>query len=209
MWLKLLQRQSIQEMIKPQFVNGSWRRPLIQGKQKAELKGYFEKTGVPWIYEKETPDVHLSSTYNRKPKKPKIDANEEVRIANIRKALSTQDERLEKLRLERQQAKPWVGHDKVLVGVLKALQAGETEAKKTTAKQSAASQKAAEIADMKELGIDGITRKQGSKSGMTSKGGSIGKKEREVLNLAKGNIGFETGGTAGATTEKETGKGGK
>ena len=59
---------------------------------------------------------------------------------------------------------------------------------------------------MKELGIEGISRKQGSKTGMTSKGGSIGKKEREVLNLAKGNIGFETGG---ATTEKESGKVGK
>ena len=59
---------------------------------------------------------------------------------------------------------------------------------------------------MKELGIEGISRKQGSKSGMTSKGGSIGKKECEVLNLAKGNIGFETGTT---TPEKETGKGGK
>ncbi len=45
--------------------------------------------GVPWIYEKETADVHMSSTYNRKPKKPKIEANQEVRIANIRKALST------------------------------------------------------------------------------------------------------------------------
>ena len=150
----------------------------------------------------------MNSTYNRKPKKPKIEANEEVRLANIRKALSTQDDRLEKLRLERQAQKTWVGHDKILVGVLKALQAGETEAKKTTAKQSAAAQKAAEIADMKELGIEGITRKQGSKTGMTSKGGSIGKKEREVLNLAKGNIGFETG-AATETPTKETGKGGK
>ena len=161
---------------------------------------------MPWIYEKETADVHMSSTYNRKPKKPKIEANQEVRIANIRKALSTQDDRLEKLRLERQATKTWVGHDKILVGTLKALAAGESEAKKTTAKQSAAAQKAQEIADLKELGIEGISRKQGSKTGMTSKGGSIGKKEREVLNLAKGNIGFETGG---ATTEKESGKGGK
>ncbi len=98
--------------------------------------------GVPWIYEKETADVHMSSTYNRKPKKPKIEANQEVRIANIRKALSTQDDRLEKLRLERQATKTWVGHDKILVGTLKALSAGESEAKKTTAKQSAAAQKA-------------------------------------------------------------------
>ena len=171
------------------------------------MRGYFEKAGVPWIYEKETSDVHMSSTYNRKPKRPKSEASQEVRIANIRKALSTQEERLKKLRVERMQAKPWVGHDKILVGVLKALQAGETEAKKTTSKQSVAAQKAAEVASMKELGIEGITRKQGSKTGMTSKGGSIGKKEREVLNLAKGNIGFETG--TAATTEKESGKGGK
>ena len=101
MWLKLLQKNSIQDMMKPQFVNGKWRKPLLQGRQTAELRGYFEKAGVPWIYEKETPAVQMESTYNRKPKRPKIENNEEVRLANIRKALSTQDERLEKLRLER------------------------------------------------------------------------------------------------------------
>ena len=62
---------------------------------------------------------------------------------------------------------------------------------------------------MKELGIEGISRKTGSKSGMTSKGGSIGKKEREVLNLAKGNIGFETGGAIASPEKEATGKGGK
>ena len=196
-------------MIKPQFVNGRWRKPVIQARQKAELRSYFEKAGVPWIYEKETPEVHFSSTYNRKPKKPKLDQNFEVRLANIRKSLSTQDDRLDKLRMDRAAARPWAGHDKILVGVLKALQAGETEAKKTSSKQSAAAAKAAEMADLKELGIEGVQRKTGSKAGMTSKGGSIGKKEREVLNLAKGNIGFETGGGA-VTAEKETsGKGGK
>ena len=123
--------------------------------------------------------------------------------------MSTQGERLDKLRQERAAAKPWVGHDKILVGVLKALQAGETEAKKTSSKQSAAAAKAAEMADLKELGIEGISRKSGSKAGMTSKGGSIGKKEREVLNLAKGNIGFETGATGAAPEKEATGKGGK
>ena len=94
--------------------------------------------------------------------------------------------------------------------MLKALQAGEVEAKKTSSKQSAAAAKAAELADLKELGIEGISRKTGSKAGMTSKGGSIGKKEREVLNLAKGNIGFDTGAIAASTPEKESGgKGGK
>ena len=35
-------------------------------------------------------------------------------------------------------AKPWVGHDKILVGALKALSAEAAESKKLTAKQSVA-----------------------------------------------------------------------
>ena len=149
----------------------------------------------------------MESTYNRKPKKPKIDQNEEVRLANIRKALSTQDDRLEKLRQERMAAKGWIGHDKILVGTLKALSAEAAESKKLTAKQSAAAAKAAETAELKEMGIEGYSRKSGSKAGMTSKGGSIGKKEREVLSLAKGNMGYEGAGPETATPAKE--KGGK
>ena len=99
-------------------------------------------------------------------------------------------------------AKPWVGHDKILIGVLTDLQAEETEAKKATSKQSQAANKAAETAELKEMGIDGFNKKQGSKAGMTSKGGSIGKKEREVLNMAKGNMGFEIAG-AGVSEEKK------
>ena len=32
MWLKLLKKNSIQDMVKPQFVNGKWRKPLLQGR---------------------------------------------------------------------------------------------------------------------------------------------------------------------------------
>ena len=56
---------------------------------------------MPWIYEKDTPDVHEESAYNKKPKKQlygDLDSSYEVRIANIRKALATQDDRLLKLR---------------------------------------------------------------------------------------------------------------
>ena len=205
MWLKLLSKQTnIGELLKPQFVNGRWRKPLIQARQRAELRQYFEKAGVPWIYDKETPEVHETSAYNIKPKKQlagTLDQDFEIRLANIRKALSTQDERLEKLRNERMAAKPWVGQDKILVSVLKALQASETEAKKASTKQSAAAAKAAEMAELKEMGIEGFSKKQGSKAGQTSKGGSIGKKEREVLNLAKGGFGENTEAAA-ATPEK-------
>ena len=193
-------------MLKPSFVNGKWRKPLIQARQRSELRGYFERAGVPWIYEKETPDVHEESTYNRKPKKPKHDQGIEVRLASIRKALSTQDDRLEKLRHERMAAKPWVGHDKIIVGVLKALQAGESEMKKATTKQSQAANKAMETAELKDMGIQGFTKKMGSKAGMTSKGGSIGKKEREVISLAKGNLSFESSAGTAAPTKEETGK---
>ena len=62
---------------------------MLSGRRKAELKYYFEKAGLPWIYEKERPEVHLESTYNRKPKGTKIENDFEVKLANIRKALST------------------------------------------------------------------------------------------------------------------------
>ena len=202
MWLKLLSRKNLGEMLKPQFVNGHWRKPQIQARQRAQLRGYFERAGVPWLYDAETPEVHETSTYNRRPKGHRDDS--EVRLANVRKQLSMQADKLEKLRIEKMAARPWIGHDRILVGTLRALQAGETEAKKSGNKQSAAAAKAAETAELKELGIEGITKKSGSKSGMTSKGGNLGKKEREVLNMAKGNIGFEIEAREAVKEESKT-----
>ena len=68
-----------------------------------------------------------------------------------------------------------------------------------------AAAKAAETAELKEMGIEGYSRKSGSKAGMTSKGGSIGKKEREVLSLAKGNMGYEGAGGPETPAAKEKG----
>ncbi|CDW86245.1 UNKNOWN [Stylonychia lemnae] len=194
MWLKLLSRSSIEDLIKPQLVNGSWRRPAIGGKQKADLRQYFQKAGVPWIYEKETPDVHFESTYNRKPKGSAVERNYEVRLASIRRALSTQDERLDKMRQEKIQSKPYKGYDRLMAGVLKALNQGEGEQKRGSAKQQMLAQRAVELAEKKSLGIKGTSKKQGSKSGITSKGGHFGKKEREVFEMTKGNLGYEMGG---------------
>jgi len=74
MWLKLLRKKSnIGEMIKPQYVQGKWRRPDISGRQKAELKKYFMQAGLPWIYEQPRPFVHVNSVYNRKPKMDKVE----------------------------------------------------------------------------------------------------------------------------------------
>ena len=56
------------DLMKPTFINGKWRKPEIGGRQKSILKNYFEKTGVPWIYSKERPEIHVNSAYNRRPK---------------------------------------------------------------------------------------------------------------------------------------------
>ena len=105
MWIKLLQKDSLNTLMRPQFVNGKWRKPMIQGRQKKELKRYFEAAGVPWIYDKERPEVHETSSYNRRPKGSAAYNNYETRLAMIRKNLSTMDDKIEKARIERMQNK--------------------------------------------------------------------------------------------------------
>ena len=158
---------------------------------------------MPWIYEKEKPEVHFASTYNRKPKGDAVERNYEVRLANVRKALSTQDDRLAKLRQDKLNAKPWSGYDRVIMGVMKAMGQGENESKRG-GKSAMLAAKAAEQAEKRALGIKSTGKKTATKIGMTSKGGQIGKKEREVLNMTKGNLGFESGfnNAAEATTDK-------
>ena len=116
-------------MLKPQFVAGHWRKPLIQARQKKELQSYFERAGVPWIYTKERPDIHALSTYNRKPKGTAFSNNYETRLAVIRKNLATQDEKLLKLRQDRIAAKKFTDDEQTFIGVLKALNAEAGAAK--------------------------------------------------------------------------------
>ena len=100
MWLKLLSSESIGNLTRPTFVNGRWRKPEINGYKKRQLKRYFEKAGVPWIYDKERPEIHETSTYNRKPKGTKFNNNYETRLAMIRKNLSQMDDKIYKHRVE-------------------------------------------------------------------------------------------------------------
>ena len=83
------------------------------------MKQYFEQAGLPWIYEQPRGEVHTRSTYNRKPKGQKHALNFETRIATIRKNLSTQDERLEKLRMERLEKEPLKGVERALALAMK------------------------------------------------------------------------------------------
>lgn len=161
MWLKLLKSESIGELLKPQLVNGRWRAPAINGRKKAELRSYFAKTGVPWIYEPETAEVDMNSPYNRKPKGNYVERNFEVRLASIRKALSTQEDRFTKYRTDKMVNRTLKGYDRVIAGTLKGMGQMDNEAKKNT-KSSAV--RAAETAALKELGIK-TTQKRGSKGG--------------------------------------------
>ena len=100
MWLKLLSSESIGSLTKPTFVNGRWRKAEINGYKKRQLKRYFDRAGVPWIYDKEKPEIHVTSTYNRKPKGTKFNNNYETRLAMIRKNLSQMGEKMHKHRVE-------------------------------------------------------------------------------------------------------------
>ena len=102
-------------------MNGSWRKPVISGPNKAELKSYFHQAGLPWIYEQPKADIHEKSAYNRKPKGQRHELNFEARIATIRKNLSTQEDRLEKMRQQRFDNMPLKGIDKTIFVSLKSL----------------------------------------------------------------------------------------
>ena len=184
-------------MLKPQYVNGHWRKPEISGKKKAELKYYFEKTGVPWIYEKEKPECRETSAYNKRPKGAKHVRNFETRLATIRKNLSTQDEKLEKLRSDRIQNKPHSGVNKYVVASLKALQIMEMEGKRNALKATV------KIQDGEEE-VKKVFKKKATKGASTSKGGKLGKKAREVVKMTKANAGFEFNTSAAKDAAKDT-----
>lgn len=121
MWIKLLQRESIKDLIKPTFIGGVWRKPAIQGRQVHELKKYFDLAGVPWIYSKERPEIHSESAYNRKPKGTHFSNNYETRLAMIRKNLATQPDKLMKLRLDRLADRKMTKDEQIWTVVLKTI----------------------------------------------------------------------------------------
>ena len=167
--------------MKPTFVGGVWRKPQIQARQRKELQNYFNTAGVPWIYSKETPDIHTSSTYNRRPKGTAFSRNYESKLAMIRKNLSQQPDRLMKLRTDRNAAKPYTDDEQTFVGVLKAL-AAEAGAAKYGRKKKVTNDDDGPI----------VEQRKGSpvkKTTGASKGGQLSKKEREVMGMATDIVG--------------------
>ena len=174
-------------MIQPTLVNGSWRKPIISGRNKAQLKSYFEQAGVPWIYEKERPEVHETSAYNRRPKGKKHDLNFETRIATIRKNLSTQDDRLEKLRQERYDNMPLKGIDRTIFLAMKSLNFEASGAKKGAAQRRAEAAKERDAA--KEMGLTVAKKSPAKGKGKgTSRGGLINKKTKASFELSGASI---------------------
>ena len=85
------------------------------------MKKYFENAGVPWIYDKERPEVHETSTYNRRPKGSAFKNQYETRLAMIRKNLSTMDEKILKHRMDRLVTKEGTQDERMILGVYKLL----------------------------------------------------------------------------------------
>ena len=181
MWIKLLQRESIHDLLKPTLVNGKWRKPAISGRKKKELKTYFERAQVPWIYSENRPEIHASSSYNRAPKGTIWGNGYEQRVATIRKNLSTQNEKILKMRKERLTLKPATDDEATFIGVMKALR-GEASGRvsKTSLKKSRTGEKDDTPQEEKRKGSP-VKKVSGA-----SKGGSLSKKEREIINKAKG-----------------------
>ena len=183
MWLRLLKSNAnIGQLVRPQLVDGKWRAPVISGRRKAELKGYFEQAGVPWIYDEKRPEVHTNSAYNRRPKPDMAERNFEAKLAMIRKNLSNQEERIEKMRQDRLDNAALKGLDRTIMLALKGLNIEAAGGKKSAAQRRAAA--SAEKEANKELGIQVKKRSPAKKGKGTSRGGTINKKTKASFELS-------------------------
>ena len=202
MWLKLAQQNAnISQMMVPRFINGRWFKPMISGRRKAELRTCFNQAGVPWIYEKPTPEIHENSPYNRRPKGHKRHMNYESRITQVRKNLSTMDQKLEDLRTETHNNKPPRGLDKMIFQVLKSMKFSE----KGSFQKKSVSQIRAEAAQQREAeaemaGQPVASNKKKAKRRGVSKGGRVSKKERAAMEMSSANLNMAKQG-GGYSTE--------
>ena len=90
---------------------------------------------MPWIYEQKRPEVHTDSAYNRKPKPNMAERGFEAKLAMIRKNLSTQGERIEKMRQDRLDNAELKGVDRTVMLALKGLNIEAAGGKKSAAQR--------------------------------------------------------------------------
>ena len=131
---------------------------------------------MPWIYEKEKPEIHEASAYNRRQKGTAFKNNYETRLAMIRKNLSTMDEKIETLRQSRVQNKPNTYDDQINLNVFKVL-SNELSAGKFK-QQKASLVRAAKKEAEREVGIEARKSTPVRKAG-SSRRGRVSKKESE------------------------------
>ena len=155
---------------------------MIQGRQKKILQTYFQKAGVPWIYDAEKPEIHATSSYNKKPKGTKFRNNFETRLATIRNNLSNMDERIDKYRTDRLTNKKPTLDEQHMMAVYKAL-ASDVASGQYKA-QNAAKQRQAQKAADAAIGIEPRKGSPVKKVGGSSKGGVLSKKLRETSALS-------------------------
>lgn len=67
MWLKLLKIKSLRDALEPRLVKGRWHPPLLNGRNRAQLRKLFIEAEVPWVFEKKHDPTR--SAYNRMPKR--------------------------------------------------------------------------------------------------------------------------------------------
>ena len=121
--------------------------------------------------------------------------NFETRIAVVRKNMSTQEEKLEKLRQDRYDNKPPAGMDRTIFLVLKSLKFEDGAAKHRSAGAGKAA-KAGQRQELGEMGIELKLTKGGTRRG-ASRGGTISKRAQAVFDLSGASIAdMEAGGQA-------------
>lgn len=82
------------------LVDNKYRNSIIHGKGKVELRNYIKWSGLPWIYEEPTPEVDVTSPYNRLPKGTIKQRNYEIKLADVRKNMLEMEDRVTKYRQE-------------------------------------------------------------------------------------------------------------
>lgn len=68
MWLKMMRSKKLGPLLESSLVDNKYRNSIIHGKGKVELRNYIKRSGLPWIYDEPTPEIHYNSPYNRLPK---------------------------------------------------------------------------------------------------------------------------------------------
>ena len=76
MWLKLLRANNLEKLLTPSIKDGRYQKAAISGRRRKELKGYFLRAGLPWIYDE--PKDRTKHVYNKAPKGSKKDRTHHI-----------------------------------------------------------------------------------------------------------------------------------